>query len=144
MFKIAKVSPDAIIPQRAHPTDAGLDLHSIEDVDVPPRSWRLVDTGIAISIPNDCYGRVAPRSGLAARYGIDVFAGVVDAGYTASIKVIVANHNDVVFNVRKHAKIAQLIFEKIYVVTPTEAPYEEILNDAEGARGLKGFGSSGV
>lgn len=144
MFKVAKVHPEAIIPQRAHPTDAGLDLHSVEDVDIPPNSWRLVDTGIAISIPSDCYGRVAPRSGLAARYGLDVFAGVVDTGYTSSIKVIVANHNDVLYSVRKNAKIAQLIYEKIYVVTPNEVPYEEILKEGEGARGLKGFGSSGV
>ena len=145
-FAIAKVVEHATIPVRANPFDAGLDLSSCEEITVPARGKAIVDTGIAIQFPNDCYARIAPRSGLAAKNGLDVGAGVIDYGYTNRIKVILFNHTDVDYEVKSGDRIAQLIFEKIYIPTTiTEVPYDNILNhNFDSGRGLSGFGSTGV
>jgi dUTP pyrophosphatase len=145
-FAIAKVVENATIPVRANPFDAGLDLSSCEDITVPARGKAIVDTGIAVQFPNDCYARIAPRSGLAAKNGLDVGAGVIDYGYTNRIKVILFNHTDVDYEVKSGDRIAQLIFEKIYIPTNIqEVPYDDILNHIfDSTRGLSGFGSTGV
>ena len=145
-FAIAKVVEYATIPVRANPFDAGLDLSSCEEITVPARGKAIVDTGIAIQFPNDCYARIAPRSGLAAKNGLDVGAGVIDYGYTNRIKVILFNHTDVDYEVKSGDRIAQLIFEKIYIPTTIkEVPYDDILNHIfDSGRGLSGFGSTGV
>ena len=146
-FAIAKVVEHATLPVRANPFDAGLDISSCEDATVPARGKAIIDTGIAIRFPNDCYARIAPRSGLAAKNGLDVGAGVIDYGYTNRIKVILFNHTDTDYNVKSGDRIAQLIFEKIY--TPTSinvVQYDDILHYAfsDTSRGLSGFGSTGV
>ena len=64
MFKVALIHPNAKAPERKSSSAAGLDLYSCESAVVPPRSRKLVSTGIKIQIPNNCYARVAPRSGL--------------------------------------------------------------------------------
>lgn len=146
-FAIAKVVEHATIPVRANPFDAGLDLSSCEEISVPARGKAIVDTGIAIQFPNDCYARIAPRSGLAAKNGLDVGAGVIDYGYTNRIKVILFNHTDIDYEVKSGDRIAQLIFEKIYIPTSIPVvPYDDILHYAfsDTARGLSGFGSTGV
>jgi len=143
-FIFSKKNPQAILPTKAHPHDAGFDISSNEDIIINPGDKYCVSTGIAISFPNDCYCRVAPRSGLAFKYGIDVLAGVIDYQYTDEIKVILINHGKNDFNIKKGDRIAQLIFEKIYTpIDIKEIPYEELINQEEGARGLNGFGSSG-
>lgn len=149
MFRVAKLRPDAQVPrqqqqQQQQPRgDAGYDVAAVEDVTLPPRSGPVrVSTGIAIQIPMDCYARVAPRSGLAAKYGIDVLAGVVDASYRGEIQVVLINHGDAEFVVKAGDRIAQLIFERIYTphqlleVTPQEL--------SQTGRGAGGFGSSGM
>ena len=146
-FAIAKVVEHATLPVRANPFDAGLDVSSCEDATVPARGRAIVDTGIAVQFPHDCYARIAPRSGLAAKNGLDVGAGVIDYGYTNRIKVILFNHTDTDYIVKSGDRIAQLIFEKIY--TPTlisEVPYNDILSFAfsDSTRGMSGFGSTGV
>ena len=147
MFKIAKVEPNAIIPSRANPFDAGMDLSACENTIVPAKGQKTVDTGIAIEFPNDCYARIAPRSGLAHKHGIDVGAGVIDYSYTNKIKVILFNHSDTDFVVNEGDRIAQLIFEKIYIPSNIVViSYEQLIRDMEisNSRGLNGFGSSGV
>jgi deoxyuridine 5'-triphosphate nucleotidohydrolase len=146
-FAFAKVIANAILPKRANPYDAGMDLSSCENAVVPARGKAIVETGIAVQIPNDCYARIAPRSGLAAKNGIDVGAGVIDYGYTNSIKVILFNHTDNDFIVKQGDRIAQIIFEKIYIPQNIqEIDYNVLKNYAldNSARGLSGFGSTGV
>jgi dUTP pyrophosphatase len=146
-FAIAKVVDHATLPVRANPFDAGLDISSCGNAIVPARGKAIIDTGIAIQFPNDCYARIAPRSGLAAKNGLDVGAGVIDYGYTNRIKVILFNHTDVDYEVKSGDRIAQLIFEKIYTPLNLEVvQYDDILNYAfsDSARGLSGFGSTGV
>ena len=142
MFKFARMYDDAIIPTKGSPGSAGYDLYAAKDTVIKSSEWGLVKTGIALQIPNDCYARVAPRSGLAYKHGINVGAGVIDCDYRAEIGVILFNHskeND--FIVNKGDRIAQLIFEKIYTCEPEEVSYEEL---TETRRGTGGFGSTGV
>ena len=147
MFLFAKVQPNAIIPTRNNPTDAGLDLHACidEPITILPNERKIIETGIAVSMPSDCYARIAPRSGLAAKNGIDVLAGVVDCGYTNSLKVVLHNHDTNSFVVSHGHRIAQLIFEKIYIPQDIqETSYESLKNIVSTPRSLNGFGSSGV
>ena len=76
-IKINKLHKSAILPTRANDSDAGYDLYAIQDMIVGPMEKAIVPTGISIEIPKGYYGRVAPRSGLAVKNGIDVLAGVL-------------------------------------------------------------------
>lgn len=151
MFSFAKTNVNAVFPVRAHKTDAGMDLSSCESVTIQPRSKGIVETGIAVIMPDDCYGRVAPRSGLAVRNAIDVLAGVVDESYANSIKVVLFNHSDTPFQIQPGDRIAQLIFEKIYIPNDVaQVSYEHLQalkqngTGTDTTRGMQGFGSTGV
>jgi dUTP pyrophosphatase len=152
MIQFAKVHSDATIPRRANPFDAGMDLSACESSSIPPRGRAIVDTGLVVLFPPTCYARVAPRSGLAAKHGLDVLAGVIDCTYTGNIKVILQNNSDTVFDVACGDRIAQLIFEQVYIPCAQnvkEVSLEEIkLNTANmcenAVRGDAGFGSTGV
>jgi|APGre2960657373_1045057.scaffolds.fasta_scaffold07482_2 dUTP pyrophosphatase len=141
-FKVAFTHPDARAPYRARSNDAGFDLFAVESQRVESGKQCIVETGIAIQIPDDCYARVAPRSGLAARYSIATLAGVVDASYRDSIKVILFNHGPVDHYILKGDRIAQIIFERIYAPPELQIVTRDELNDT--SRGLNGFGSSGA
>ena len=143
-FVVTKLVDHAIIPTRAHDSDAGMDLSSSEDVTVPAGSQVFVGTGIAISIPCDCYGRVAPRSGLAAKHSIHVMAGVIDSGYKGEIKVILFNLGKKDLEVKKGDRIAQIVFEKIYTPDTLVEVSNEEYNYGASTRGTGGFGSTGV
>lgn len=124
---------------RANPSDAGLDLCSSEDHTIHPGQRAAIPTGIAVEIPEGYYGRVAPRSGLAVKHGIDVLAGVVDSGYRGEIKVVLINTDSKnSFDVRRGDRIAQLIIERHY-----NFELEEVDSLSDSARGSSGFGSSG-
>jgi dUTP pyrophosphatase len=141
MFHFARKDERAIIPTRNTKTDAGIDLYTYIDETVPSHSQKIIDTGIAVSMPCDCYARVAPRSGLAAKYSIDVLAGVVDCEYTDSIKVILYNHSDKDVHFVKGDRIAQLIFERIYIPAQINIIDYSMIKPTN--RGTRGFGSSG-
>jgi dUTP pyrophosphatase len=146
MFKFAKKHIDATVPRRNNAYDAGMDISSREDVVIGPGEKYAVATGVALLFPNDCYARIAPRSGLAFKHTIDVLAGVVDYGYTDEIRVILVNHGKTDFVVKSGDRIAQIIFEKIYVPDVVEEiSYDELcVTISDNKRGLNGFGSSGV
>ena len=76
---------------------AGLDLSAIETLAVPPYGRSLVSTGLVCAIPFGYYGRIAPRSGLALKAGIDVGAGVIDSDYRGELKILLFNHSDAEF-----------------------------------------------
>ena len=99
----------------------------------------LVKTGLSISMPTGCYGRIAPRSGLALKKFIDVGAGVVDEDYRGELGVVLFNFGEEDFKINMGDKIAQLIFERIK--TPTIVETDDL---EETGRGKKGFGSTGV
>jgi dUTP pyrophosphatase len=133
-----KLDPEAILPERGSLHAAGLDLHSIEPVRLMPKERALVRTGLAVSIPEGHYGRIAPRSGLATRSGVDVLAGVIDADYRGEIQCLLYNTGAETIELPAQAKICQLIIEKI--ITPAAEWVEDL---TETTRGAEGFGSTG-
>lgn len=128
-----------MVPVKGSPFAAGYDMHALTDATVPARGKVLVSTGIAMAIPEGNYGRIAPRSGLAAKHSIDVGAGVIDCDYRGEVKVLLFNLSDVDFQLKAQERIAQLIIEKY---TPTDIAEVEDLSDT--VRGKGGFGSTGV
>ena len=134
------VHPDATVPSRAHPTDAGLDLFSVENVGIEPHGKAIVDTGIKMAMNDRAYARIASRSGMSARHSVEVGAGVIDSSYRNVIKVILYNHHfDHTYTVKKGDRIAQMIITKIEF--PTICVVDNIGNET--SRGENGFGSSG-
>jgi len=133
-----KLDDRATLPTRGSVLSAGLDLCSIEDLTIEPKQRQLARTGLAVAIPEGYYGRIAPRSGLALRTGLDVLSGVIDADYRGEIGCLLYNSGDETINLPAHTKICQLIIEKI--ITP-EAVWADEINETD--RGSGGFGSTG-
>ena len=135
---IKKIEESAVIPTRATDTDAGYDLYSTNDGVVPAGGRKVVGTGVAIAIPPPYYGRVAPRSGLAVKRGIDVLAGVIDAGYRGEVGVVLQNLSEEDFTYKKGDRVAQLILEQCNTIGWVEL---DELKDSVRSDG--GFGSTG-
>lgn len=133
-----KLDERATLPTRGSQASAGLDLYSIEAVSLEPGQRAIVRTGLAVAIPEGFYGRLAPRSGLATRKGLDVLAGVIDADYRGEIGCLLHNAGEERIELEERSKICQLIIEKI--ITP-QAAWADDLDDTERGRG--GFGSTG-
>jgi dUTP pyrophosphatase len=92
-LKVKKLSPDAQLPTRGSEGAAGYDLQSIESCVILPGKRAVVATGLSFELPAGVYGRIAPRSGLAVKHGIQVGAGVVDSDYRGEVKVVLFNHD---------------------------------------------------
>lgn len=136
------IKQGAKLPNRATKYSAGYDLYALEDAVIPAHGFELVKTGISVKCPKDTYGRIAPRSGLALRYGLGINAGVIDPDYEGEIGVILTNISDKNYEVGANEKIAQLIFTRFEII-PEEIPS---LHDATFNRKIRkdnGFGSSG-
>ena len=138
-LKFKKLHPAARLPTRGSAGAAGLDLYAVERVTIAPGGRAAVRTGLAVAIPEGFYGRVAPRSGLAVRHGIDVLAGVVDSDYRGEILCALVNHGREPFEVEPGARVAQLVVEAI--ASPEPAWAEDL---EETVRGAGGFGSTGA
>jgi dUTP pyrophosphatase len=137
-LRVKLLNDDARVPQRQSADAAGYDLHSCESIVVFARSRAKIRTGIAIALPKDTYGRVAPRSSLAYTRGIDVGAGVIDQDYRGEIGVIVFNHSDEDVEVKIGDRVAQLIIHRI------ATPEVEIVDEFDWTeRGTGAFGSTG-
>ena len=138
LLNFKKLDPRATLPARGSRAAAGLDLYSIEAVSLKPGQRAVARTGLAVAIPEGFYGRLAPRSGLATKRGLDVLAGVIDADYRGEIGCLLYNAGDEKIELAANTKICQLIIERI--LTPTAA-WADDLDDTE--RGGGGFGSTG-
>lgn len=136
---VKKLDPSAVMPTKANDTDAGYDLYALEDLEIGPVNQKLVKTGISMAIPKGYVGLIWPRSGLAYKHGLDVFAGVIDAGYRGDIGVILYNSKvDRHYKIQKGDRIAQILFQKIEGFDLIEV---DSLDSSE--RGVGGFGSTG-
>jgi dUTP pyrophosphatase len=138
---IVKLVDSAIIPKYEYPNDSGMDLISIEEVEIPSGESRLIHTGISIELPQGTEAQIRPRSGLALKYQITVLntPGTVDEGYRGEIGVILINHGKNSFKVTKGMKIAQM------VITPViHVEVEEVDKLSHTSRGSGGFGSTGT
>jgi dUTP pyrophosphatase len=137
-LEFMRLHPQAKLPTRGSPYSAGLDLYSVESLWIAARGRATVRTGLSVAIPRGFYGRVAPRSGLAVKHGLDVLAGVIDSDYRGEIICALINHGDEPLELEAGMRIAQLIIESIATPTPT---WSEDLSETE--RGGGGFGSTG-
>jgi dUTP pyrophosphatase len=137
VLRFKQLDPRAVLPRRGSALAAGLDICSIEVVELQPKQRAMVRTGLAVAIPPGFYGRVAPRSGLAAKNGLDVLAGVIDSDYRGEICCVLYNTGDEIITLPAGSKICQLIVEQI--ITPEAAWVNDL--DAT-ARGAGGFGST--
>lgn len=128
----------AQLPKRCSSHAAGCDIYSAETTTIAANSRKLISTGIAIEIPQNHYGRIAPRSSLAVNYGIQVGAGVIDSDYRGEVKILLFNHGTDTFEIKQGDRIAQLIVEKISMPV-----IQERIDLTETVRGQGGFGSTG-
>jgi dUTP pyrophosphatase len=138
---VRRLDPAAILPARAHDGDAGLDLYANEAVTVWAGERASIGTGIALEIPPGNAGLVLPRSGLAARHGIQLVnaPGLIDSGYRGEVRVLLLNTDkESHFEVSPGDRIAQLL---LVPFAPAEAVEVEELAASE--RGDGGFGSTG-
>ena len=138
-MQVKKLSESAILPVRGSEFAAGFDLASAYDLVIPAKGKGIVKTDLAIAVPAGTYARIAPRSGLAVKHFIDTGAGVVDYDYRGNVGVVLFNHADADFEIKKGDRVAQLILEKISM-----APCVEVTELSETERGAGGFGSTGV
>lgn len=138
VLKFKKLTEHAFTPSKGSKLAAGFDLYSAYDLTIPANGKSLVKTDIQIELPEGCYGRIAPRSGLSWKHHLDVGAGVIDRDYRGDIGVILFNHAKSDYKVKKGDRIAQLICEKI--IYPDIEQVEELTKTE---RGEGGYGSTG-
>ena len=139
---LKRLDADVPLPTYAHDGDAGLDLHSTQDITLDPGRRALIPTGIALAIPDGHAGFVLPRSGLAARAGLSLVnsPGLIDSHYRGEVKVIAINlDSETPIHIRRGDKIAQLVIQRVESVAIIEVAELE-----QTVRGERGFGSTGV
>jgi len=153
-IEIELIRNNSKVPERAYPTDAGMDLFSTQNVTIEPLTREAVETGIVFHVPIGYVGRILPKSGLAIKSGIIIGAGVIDPNYTGEILVCMINTDrDYEFKVKEGMKIAQLVIQPILLPnlfvtrrnkdgTKSGGRLYEI-KETPTIRGNNGFGSSG-
>lgn len=138
-LQVTLLTTDATVPTYAHEGDAGMDLFSVESLDVAPGERVQVSTGIAVAIPSGYVGLIWDKSGISHKGGLKTLGGVIDASYRGEIKVGLVNLGQEVYHVEKGAKIAQMLMQ---AVSQVEIEIVEALDDT--VRGKNGFGSTGI
>ena len=111
VLKVAPCGPKFKPPERKLDS-AGYDLHSAEKVILFAHKHHAVETHLSVAVPEGYYGRIAPRSGLAYKYAIDVLAGVVDSTFRGQIKVILINHGEKDFKIEVGDRICPTGYRK--------------------------------
>ena len=141
-IKIKRLTDTAVIPSRGSSKAAGYDLSAdiSEQIGIAPHTTVMISTGLAVEIPDGCFGGIFARSGLAAREGLRPAncCGVIDSDYRGPVTVALHNDTDTVRFVRPQERIAQLV-----VLPFIEAEFEEAGELADTARAGGGFGSTG-
>ncbi|HVP01410.1 MAG TPA: dUTP diphosphatase [Solirubrobacteraceae bacterium] len=138
---VRRLDPRAVLPSRAHPGDAGLDLRALEGATLAPGVRVTVRTGLAIELPAGHAGLVLPRSGLAARHGIALVnaPGLIDEGYRGELRILLLNTDrEAAFEIEPGDRIAQLVV--VPVASPDLVEVDEL---SAHSRGDGGFGSTG-
>ena len=140
-LRFRRVHPDAVLPSYAHPSDAGMDVRSVDELTLAPGRRALVHTGLVMLLPPGYEAQVRPRSGLALKSGVTVLntPGTIDSGYRGEVGVILANFGETDFRVKPGDKIAQIV-----VAPVAQAEIVETEDVDETDRGAGGFGSTGV
>tara|TARA_B110000858_G_scaffold189634_1_gene236611 strand:+ start:537 stop:968 length:432 start_codon:yes stop_codon:yes gene_type:complete len=136
---VTRLVPEAVLPHRGSQGAVGYDLVATQGCVILPGQRGLVPTGLSLELPPGTYGRVAPRSGLAVKNGLDVGAGVIDPDYRGEIKVVLFNFDKEPFLVKPGYRVAQLVIEKCETPEVVEVNKLKTTDRGEG-----GFGSTGI
>lgn len=141
ILTIEKLDKSVDLPKYAHPGDAGMDVCANMNTIIQPHDWELIKTGIKVAVPEGFEMQVRPRSGLALKHGISVLntPGTIDSGYRGEVGVVLINHSNNAFTVKKGDRIAQLVIAPVISVRIVEGEVDKVTERGEG-----GFGSTGV
>ena len=138
IIRVKRLSDNAVLPTKSNNDDAGWDLYASESISIMPNSRTLVGTSVSMALSSGSVGLIWPRSVLAVKKGLDVFAGVIDSGYRGEIKVCLFTSSNETVEITEGDRIAPILIQKINNVT-----FKESYNLSETSRGRGGFGSSG-
>jgi dUTP pyrophosphatase len=138
-MNIKKLTDKAILPTQGTPGAAGYDLFTVEAYELKPGERKSFKTDLCLQIPHGLYGRIAGRSGLALKKGIEVLGGVIDSDYIGEIRVILINLGQDVVQIKEGDKIAQIIFEAY-----SRHGFTEVDKLTDTQRGANGFGSTDI
>ena len=121
---VKKINPEAILPEHKTPLAAGYDLTPSEEFTLQPGEQRLINTSLALAIPEGYYGQLAPRSSM-VKIGLSVEGGIIDADYRGPIKIILRNQGTEPFKFKKgDLPIVQIVLIKI--TTPTVQEVQDL------------------
>ena len=134
---VKRLHAEARLPARAHPSDAGLDLSTVESAEIAPGEGRMLSTGLAFAIPEGFVGMIADRSSM-ARKGLKVAGGIIDASYRGEVRVVLWNLSRESQSVATGDRVAQML-----LVPVSLAVCEDVADLDATVRGEGGFGSSG-
>ena len=137
-LQVKKLYEHIEIPESANFGDAGLDLRTRESVTLQPGQRALLGTGLAFGIPYGYFGHIRPRSKLAAKWGLDILAGIVDSGYVGEVMVSLINHGKDAVELKAGDKVAQMIIQESH----SDLPIVEVEELRESDRGTRGINDS--
>jgi dUTP pyrophosphatase len=133
---------DIVLPQKMSELASGFDLYAAvtEAITLHPGERYLVPTGFAIAMPAELEGQIRPRSGLAFKHGITTLnsPGTIDADYRGEIKVLLINHGQETFIIKRNERISQMVFQRV-----PQIQLEEVTELSDTIRGTGGFGHTG-
>ena len=138
-IKLKLINDNATVPSRKHDSDIGYDISAAIDVLIPSKQVQLINTGIAINLPNQCAGFVLPRSGLASKHKITLInsPGLVDPGYTGELMVPLINLGSTDYQISTGDRIAQLV-----LINTNSVEFKIVDNLPDTERSTGGFGST--
>ena len=138
-IELKLINDNATVPSRKHDSDIGYDISAAIDVLIPSKQVQLINTGIAINLPNQCAGFVLPRSGLASKHKITLInsPGLIDPGYTGELMVPLINHGSTDYQISIGDRIAQLV-----LINTNSVEFKIVENLPDTERSSGGFGST--
>ena len=138
-IELKLINVNATMPSRKHDSDIGYDISAAIDVLIPSKQVQLINTGIAINLPNQCAGFVLPRSGLASKHKITLInsPGLIDPGYTGELMVPLINHGSSDYQIKIGDRIAQLV-----LINTNSVEFKIVKNLPDTDRSAGGFGST--
>lgn len=141
IIKFKKLDENVVLPNFAHPEDAGMDIYSNEEKIIEPYTWGLVKTGFCMELPSGYEAQVRSKSGLTLKSGLIVLnsPGTVDENYRGEVCVILMNVSKVSYKIEKYQKIAQMVINKV-----EHLKMQEVEDISSSQRGAGGFGSTGL
>lgn len=137
-IRFKKLDPKAVMPRKAHPTDAGFDLCCVTDYNIEPQERALIDTGVAMDIPLGYCGLVTGRSGNTIKRGLVGQLGIIDSDYRGTVGIMAFNMSKETISIRAGERVGQIL-----IIPHLSADFEEAESLTETDRGVGGYGSSG-